>query len=255
MSASATSDIPARLGKPLRVYTSNRRAVPILVAFPIVLVGLIIGVASLAGSAPIGAVVGLAIIGGGVYAGYTKTEGNGWNVTLCENGISSRDKRRTARSDLAAPRDISWDEIVSVRCSITRFVRGVMSETFEFYILKLQDGSTFDLTSALKRIRELGQTVQDEVFKRVSPQITEAYNAGQEVNFEALGTRSDGLRVREQWIPWGQLADVSLQQGVLTIRQHGASAATPVQVEASEVSNLPILLSILQQVVGPQRVH
>ena len=276
--STAATDIPAQLGKPLRVYTSNRYAKSILVAFPIVLVGLIIGIASATArdGGPIGVVIGLVIIGGGIWAGYSQTSGNGWKLTLCEGGISSRDNRRIGGVNRNESKDIAWDDIIGVRSSITTFVRGMMRETFEFYILRLKDRSTFDLTSALKGIRQLGEKVQDEVYKRVSPQITEKFNAGQEVDFEglqiqpnvgikvvtrvytqeadwdSLRVNADGQRVRDRLIPWAEVADVSLHQGVVTIRRADNNTQ---QIEVSEIANIPILWSILEQVLGRQRVR
>src|SRR2546421_490530 len=121
---SRKADLPSvseRLGKPLEVFKSgggDSRIPHIVLMLFGVFIFVLSGIGAVSGKAPpIIAVLAAAFAGLFGYFAFRKSEYAGWTVVLCERGLSSRDHRPTA-GEKDHLRDITWDEIVSIRTSM-----------------------------------------------------------------------------------------------------------------------------------------
>jgi hypothetical protein len=252
MTTATLPETGTRLGKPLRTFTSGRWYHLVPGGF-CVLLGLVFLAGGALGGVSLAVLLGLGLAAVGGYQIYKKTEEFGWRVTLHENGLSSRDDRRTARSDICAPVDCTWDEILGVKTQISEYVRGLVTTRFEFYVLRLTHRDEFLLSNALAGVRQLGERVRQEVFKRQFLRAADAFNVGQEVNFGTVRLSQAGLRRGDQLIPLNEVAAVAVHDGEIHVRRagrNGPAAAIPV----ADTENGHVLLALLEQVLGPGRV-
>ncbi len=245
---------PARLGKPVRAFSDESSAF----RYGMMAVTALGAALTLAGTVAvfqIGLVAFVPLVPAGVTAlaaflAFRTPPFAGYRVVVCEGGLSSRDLRPGV-PDERREYDAAWGEVVSVQTSITTFVKGFSSETYETHTLGLADGRSFDLTSGLPGIAELGRMVQDEVFPRIAPRLAAAFAAGEKVDFGAIETDREGVKVKADFIPWGSLTGMAVENG--QVRFHRVEGGATFPLETWEVKNLPILLSLVRRRVGAGR--
>ena len=187
-------------------------------------------------------IIGLVLAAVGGYLLFSTLRARDLRAWLFTDGLAYRERGQM--------RVIRWDEIGWVWQRITRrYVNGVPVGTDYRYTLQRLDGEKFTLNPRLAKIGELGNHLQQELFRRLFPQAVEAYNSGQELSFGKLSLSRAGISNGKETLPWEQVKGVKLENGQIVVSKQGkwlAWGGTP----AHEVPNLFILLEIIHQVVG-----
>jgi hypothetical protein len=178
-------------------------------------------------------------------------------ITVCESGMASRDTRVVPNPNVLQNMDVRWDDLVAARSSLTRTIKGIFTSDFNIYVYDLADGTTFEffagtgIGTGLKDADRLAGLIQDEIFKRQLPRQSAAFNGGQAVSFGRVILDQKGLQWDATPIPWDAIARVRVHNGKFIVERAGAPA---LQTDVYDVKNFDILWTLLQPVLGANRM-
>lgn len=145
---------------------------------------------------------------------------------------------------------VRWDELATVFQDITHYYRyGVRTRTRHVYTLFTRDNRKVLLTDSIVNVEALGNTIQQEVTRRLLPQYTQAYNSGGSVTFGRFTLNKAGLSYGGETIPWEQVEAVNINQGRISVRKQGKWLNWAGQ-NASSVPNLIVFLTLVDQIIG-----
>jgi len=174
-----------------------------------------------------------------------------WTITVCDNGVASRDTRVVPNLNVLQNLDIRWDDFVTTQSSLTRTYRGFSSSDFNIYVYEAADGTTLGISSGvgMRGVDQLAAQIQDEIFKRQFPRLTSAFQAGETVQCGRLAIDQRGLTCDTEHIPWIAIARVSVDNGQFVVERPGIPA---LKMPVYEIKNFDIFWTILQSAMkGP----
>lgn len=170
-----------------------------------------------------------------------------WTVTVCENGVASRDSRQLPPRVLQNL-DIAWDEFVAWQSMLTHTIRGFTSSDFNLYVFEAADGKNFSFGNnvGLQGTEQLGGLIQAELFRRLLPRLTAAFNSGETVDCGEIRLSQQGLSWENEHIPWNAVTRVTVDSGEFLLDRAGQPQK---KVHVCEIKNFDIFWTILQSVL------
>lgn len=163
-------------------------------------------------------------------------------VTVDANGLTHTQNGRTT--------SVRWDEISTIWQSITkRYTNGVYIGTTYLYTLQTTDGQKLKFTNSLKNVEKLGETIQNEVTRRVFPQAINTYNSGGTGSFGNLVVNRMGLTREGETLVWNEIQGVQVQKGYLEIKKQGKWQRWA-RIPVSSISNLLVFLALVDRIIG-----
>jgi hypothetical protein len=147
-----------------------------------------------------------------------------------------------------------YDEIVAVWQSITKhYINGIYTRTTYNYHVRGK-GSELSLSSAFPNVQWLGERIQNEVIARQLPRSIQTLNERGTVRFGRLSVSPDGIGCDGMILPWDQVEEVEIQEGVISVRMHGKWFSWG-NVKAAEVPNIFVFLSLVDKIIGINKVN
>lgn len=139
-----------------------------------------------------------------------------------------------------------WEQIEAVWEKIVRYRRSLIPfyKTYT-YTVRRGDGAQFKFPSALKGNKLLGQTLQQEVTRRLLPRVIAAYDGGSPVNFGPLTVSAQGISKGPLSVPWSQVGQVDFRRGWMLVRRQGSLLAT-CRTRASSIPNLQVFVQLVE---------
>ncbi len=138
-----------------------------------------------------------------------------------------------------------WPDIREVYAYV--FVDRVTSDTglgSRFDIVH-RDGSRFTVSHLVVGWNELIERLRREVYSRVGPEITRAFDAGQPVPFgKDLVVEREGVRNGNRLTAWDALREYRVDRGMLVVR---GQKSTAVNAPIASIPNLELLLALLKR--------
>jgi hypothetical protein len=164
-----------------------------------------------------------------------------YNITLYEGGFEY--------STISENRIVRWNEVVTVyQWILQRGPNGPVTQTR--YTLFLQDKKKLVLDNEhFKDVLGLGKTIQHEVTRRLMPQYVQTLNSGGTAQFGKLSISNQAISNGKESIPWSQVKKVQVRNGMIAIWKED-KWLTWSSIQASDVPNLFVLLSLVDQIVG-----
>lgn len=144
---------------------------------------------------------------------------------------------------------IRWDRVEAVWMKVVRSSR--YSSTRHTYTIKSPDGAQVVISSHLKKVKELGDVIMNEVTRRHLPLARQAYASGVPVSFGDLSVSLQGIGFRDKLLPWHEVKDVKLVNGSVQVKKQG-SMLSWATIDVAKVSNLPILLQLVTDGLSAQ---
>jgi len=146
-----------------------------------------------------------------------------------------------------------WDEIAFVWQSITKMsVNFIPVGTRYIYTVQHRNGQKIKLTNGIRKIKELGELIQNETFARLMPLAVAAYNNGEALHFGKLSLSQQGISNSKETVPWGQIKGVNVSQGYVGIQREGKWLRWA-NVPVAGVPNFFIFMALANQIVGVNR--
>ncbi len=182
------------------------------------------------------AAIGL-LAGWGAYANWKK------GVIIYDRGLAYNDRKglQTWR----------WEDILSMTSAITRhYHNGIYTGTTHVYTLLNPQGQKLTLADSVSKVEDLAKSIETNIFPLLYARAADQYNTGQPLVFGPVAISKQGIAVGKKTFPWTDVKEVSIQQGLLKVSKKDGGWFSGAGASAAAIPNLPILLSILQQVVG-----
>jgi len=131
---------------------------------------------------------------------------------------------------------IRWDQVQAVWQKITkvRYYFYYYSTTYK-YTVRRNDGASFTFNNSLKRIADLGQTLQNEVTRLHTPMAMIAYNSGALVTFGLFSLGMQGIGNGREMLPWNFVKSISIKRGTMSVYKEGQM----LRWASDEVANIP----------------
>jgi len=152
-------------------------------------------------------------------------------------------------STIMESRAVRWEEVIAVwQAAYKRGPKGPASTLI--YTILLKDKKKLVLNNdRFKNVEGLGETIQREVTRRLMPQYIQTLNSGGTINFGKLTLSKQGISNGKELVPWSQIRDVKIRNGVIAINKEGKWLAWS-SILASQIPNLFVFLDLVDQAVG-----
>ncbi len=159
-------------------------------------------------------VLGLFMVGVGVWSGITTFRDMSLRVIICADGLL-----RVKRNQVEI---IRWDQVEAMWQAVTkRYVNGVYTGTTHLYTVHRADGATFKFNDNIRHVEALGNSIQREVTRKLLPHVISAYNMGSTVTFGTLSVNQQGISNSKEMLPWGQFNGIQVNRGIVTVKKEG----------------------------------
>ena len=144
-----------------------------------------------------------------------------------------------------------WEEIVSLTAAVTRpYLRGNSTGMTHVYRLTNRQNQRLVLNDGFSRVEELALIIQAAITPILYDRAAQQYNAGQLLVFGPVTISQGGIQIGKKTVPWAEVQQVSVQQGILKVSQKEADWFSGARVSTAVIPNLQVLLNIIHQVVG-----
>jgi hypothetical protein len=173
---------------------------------------------------------------------------NNWKKTavVYRDGLAYRDRKgvQTWR----------WNEIESLTSQVIKhYTSGIYTGTTRIYTLLRDDGDKLVFDDAFENVEALAGYVRENVFPLLYQVNADLYNSGQQCVFGPVKiSKASGIQIKKKSYAWNQVGEVRIQKGVLSVKKKDGKWFSGASIPASNIPNLEVLLSILNQVVGVQ---
>lgn len=187
-------------------------------------------------------VIALGLLGLAGWQGYAAVQKRSRRVVVLDSGLVRVNGKK---SDV-----IRWDDVATVFQAITNIRRyGMTVSTTYAYTVYLKNNTKFLFNNSVNNISALGETIQNEVTKRLLPQYLQTYNSGGSVTFGKFTLSQAGISNGWETIPWDQVDAVNINNGFISVRKQGKWLNWAGQ-SAANTPNLFIFLNMVNQIVG-----
>ncbi len=154
------------------------------------------------------------------------------------------------RSQYGKSAIMRWDEIVGVWQAITKhYYNGIYTGTTHTYTVQKADGTKTKYNDSLKNVEELGNTIQQEVTKRLLPRAVATYNSGGTVSFGKLAISPMGLAWGDKSLPWADIQGVQINKGMLSVKKQG-KWLNWANIPVASIPNMLVALTLIDRIIG-----
>lgn len=179
------------------------------------------------------------IFAGVAYANWTKA------IVLYQNGFTYKDRRGL--------HPWRWRDVAALRMAVTRHdVLGIHTGTTHAYTLENRNGNRLALNDGFSRMEELARVIEENTFSLLFEQAAQQYNFGRNLTFGPVMVNKAGIQVGRKSYGWGEVQQVSIQQGILKVSKKGGGWFNGASAAASNIPNLRVLLDVIDRLAGIQ---
>jgi hypothetical protein len=129
---------------------------------------------------------------------------------------------------------IRWEEVKAVWYTgvKTTGIKTVNSST-----IQLKDGRRFSFGKSFANTDQLNIAIQTGIAQHVLPKAEQAYESGERVAFGRLALSKTGISMEGRTLPWDEVGDVTVEQGVVTIRKRGGLFNKWASIQVRQIPN------------------
>lgn len=171
---------------------------------------------------------------------------NNWRkaVVIYQNGF--------AYSDWKGVKAWRWDQVESITAAVTKhYYNGIYTGTTHIYTLRSTDGERIQINDVISKVEDVVARLRGGFYPLLYPKYAQAYNSGQTVSFGPLSfSKAEGIRIGKKSYAWNEVAEVKIQQGVVSIAKQGGGWFSGASAAASTIPNLELMLELVNQIVG-----
>jgi hypothetical protein len=179
------------------------------------------------------------IFAGIAYANWVKA------IMLYQNGFAYKD-----RHGLHPWR---WRDVAALRMAVTRHdVFGIHTGTSHAYTVENCSGGRLVLNDAFSRVEALAQAIEENTFPILFEQASQQYNAGGNLTFGPVMVNQAAIQIGKKSYAWGEVQQVSIQQGILKVSKKGGGWFSGASAAASNIPNLRVLLNVIDRLARIQ---
>ena len=144
---------------------------------------------------------------------------------------------------------IRWDQIKTIWQKVNkRYLGSFQFGTTHVYTVQRDDGKKFRFNNGLSKVDALGNTLTQEVNRRLLPKAIDTYNAGEPVTFGKLSVTIHGISNGEEIILWNQVKNIQVNKGTLAINKDG-QWLNWTSIKVSGIPNFPVFMSLVDYIM------
>ena len=156
-----------------------------------------------------------------------------------------------AYSDRKGLRQARWDQIASLTSAVTKHYRnGIYTGTSHAYTVLSREGEKWVFNDSIQNVEALSNHIRQGTYPHLYEDAADAYNAGKTLQFGSVAISKAGIQLGKKSYQWDEVLHVSVRQGVLKVAKHDGGWFSGANIAVSSIPNLPVLLSIIDQVIG-----
>lgn len=172
-----------------------------------------------------------------------------WNTYRNWNLAAAVYQDGFAVSNHAGVQSYRWTDVASLTSAITRrYTNGVYTGTTHIYTLVDRQGRKTVLNDSMPDVEALAESIEKGIFPHLYQAAADAYNYGKPVAFGPVVISKQGAQIGKKMYAWKDIGRVTLDKGYLKIARKDGGWFSGASAPAAAIPNLPVLLSILQQV-------
>ena len=165
-----------------------------------------------------------------------------WHVYVCTEGFVFT---RGSKVDAC-----QWNQIESMWQQVTRrYVNGVYTGTDHRYTVRRNDGFEMVFNDRFSKVETLGNTISQEVTRRLFPRVIEAYNAGNTVTFGPLSVSKQGVSNGKELLSWNQIKGIGVNRGIVTVKKEGKLLNWS-SVQVAKVPNIFLFMALVNSIIS-----
>ncbi len=147
-----------------------------------------------------------------------------------------------------------WNEIESIKSNVVKhYTNGIYSGTTHTYTIEKKDETRLMINDTLVKVEELFDSIRERSFESIYQRYSSVYNSGVPVSFGPVTiSRGEGISIGRKNYPWDQVASVSIQKGAISVAKKGGGRFSGASIPSTQIPNLGVMLSIINQVVEVQ---
>jgi hypothetical protein len=147
-----------------------------------------------------------------------------------------------------------WNEIESIKSNVVKhYTNGIYSGTTHTYTIDKKDETRLVLNDSLVKVEQLFDCIREHSFESIYQRYSSVYNSGVPISFGPITiSRSEGISIGRKNFAWDQVASVSIQKGAISVAKKGGGWFSNASVQSSQIPNLGVMLSIINQVIDVQ---
>jgi Family of unknown function (DUF6585) len=144
---------------------------------------------------------------------------------------------------------IRWDQIKTIWQKVNkRYLGSFHIGTTHVYTVQRDDGKKFKFNNGLNKVDALGNTLTQEINRRLLPKAIDTYNAGEPVTFGKLSVTIHGISNGEEIILWNQVKNIQVNKGTLAINKDG-QWLNWTTIKVSGIPNFPVFMSLVDYIM------
>ena len=160
-------------------------------------------------------------------------------ILHCTEGLIYRRGRRTI--------PMHWHEIESVSESIWATSGHAQDQSYTC-TLRLH-GKKYAFSGNIENARELGRTIEREITRRRIASDWQQIKQGEKLRFGPLCISKEGMYKGSDLVPWDQISQVHIFQGVIAIAKDGVPQKWPL-VRIARIPNFFLFVALIHQLVN-----
>jgi len=166
-------------------------------------------------------------------------------IALYQNGFTYIDRRGL--------HPWRWRDITALRMAVTNHdILGLHTGTTHAYTIENRSGNRLALNDGFSRAEELARVIEENTFSLLFDQAAQQYNVGKNLTFGPVMVNKAGIQVGRRSYGWGEVQQVSIQQGILKVSKKGGGWFSGAREAASNIPNLRVLLNVIDRLAGIQ---
>ncbi|MCP5097813.1 MAG: hypothetical protein GY943_19880 [Chloroflexi bacterium] len=143
---------------------------------------------------------------------------------------------------------LRWDEVNEVYLT-TLYNRNARRTHYDYKLCGI-DGSVVKFNyydHVVNGMKQLSDTIQQEVTERQLPKTAVAYYAGQSIPFGSLSVSKEGISKGSKMLLWAEVEDVQMDRGYISIRKRN-KRTNWADIPVGKIPNVMTLMTLVNQV-------
>lgn len=185
---------------------------------------------------------GIVFLGVGCYVMYQTIQTLGLQLLLYEQGLICVRFNRI--------QVVRYEDIVAIWQHIIRnHTYFIPTRTDHNYTIQTRDSKILKFDDKLKKVGQVGNYLQNEVFRYQMPLALKTYHQGGEVDFGPLTVSKNGLTSMKGTLQWSEIKNIKVENGAVLVKRNG-SWLNWMKIEVRQIPNFYIFLAMVEHSCG-----
>lgn len=143
---------------------------------------------------------------------------------------------------------IRWDEISAVYASAVRYgLLGLVWGKHTYLSLDTVQNSHIEIAPSIDGIENLAEIIKQHVYPLLLERYKQQQEEGHSLQFGGILLTPNGITTPKGNLPWGELSQVTLQNGLITLESNPSNGAGRLRLSTRNVPNVELLIQFIRR--------